>query len=191
MRSLFALFVAAFLITFACKKSTEPPKGIPEGMRATIDGSSWVADSAAALYVTGIDTSSGQLITAFVFWGIKSRFQEGSVIQMEVPEFKVGTFTTNAGSLAIIYVYGNAEEENLYFAIPGQGSGTLTISKFTGEKAEGKFSFVAVGQTGGNSVKVESGSFNVPVVDYNINQAKTAIIQPGKWTLLSDITEDR
>ena len=57
MRAFLVLCILSVLLAFGCKKSktTEPDKTIPEGMRASIDGVSWVADSAAALIVTGTE----------------------------------------------------------------------------------------------------------------------------------------
>jgi hypothetical protein len=198
MRSLAVIIILILAVTVACKKSTEPPKGIPAGMHATIDGKTWSADSAAAWLVI-ITSGEGAGETFGALWGIKEVFQEASIIEFDFPELKKGTYTTAMGTLVAVYVHGYIEQNqqyiDYYFALPPQSSGlplpgsaSLTISKYDGEKAEGKFSFVAYDSLGTDSVKATSGTFNVYVSELSIDPTQTQRLQHEEWMLLPDIS---
>jgi hypothetical protein len=198
MRSLPAILCLTFVLLFACKKSTEPPKGIPAGMRATIDGQSWAADTAGAFIVRIID-GENPVQTLGAIGGAKQRVQEGSQIELDFPELKVGTYTTSMGTLIAVYAHGYIEQEqqhiDYYIAIPPLGTGvpaigsaTLTISKYNGEKAEGKFSFVAFDSLGIDSVKVTSGTFNLNVIETTIDISQKQDILNKKRMLLPGIS---
>jgi hypothetical protein len=198
MRSLPAILILSLVLIFACKKSTEPPKGISPGMRATIDGQSWTADSSAALDVTVSGGGyTGQSLGAII--GIKQVFQDLTIIELDIPELKTGNYSTSMNNLVAIYLHGYAEQDqgflDYYFAVPPSatdfpktGSASLTISKMDGKKAEGKFSFVAYDSLGTDSVKVMSATFNVTVTETTIDLSEKQNLHQEKPMLLPDIS---
>lgn len=191
MRAFLVLCILSVLLAFGCKKSktTEPDKTIPEGMRASIDGVSWVADSAAALIVTGTDSTTNQKYTYYIYLGIKVRLQEVTAVQLQVPQFQKGTFTTNNNNLIVVYQIETANGLTNYVAAQGQGTGTLTVSKYDGVNAQGTFSFLASDYAGsGKSVNVKSGTLNMEVGELNLDEIEVRYMEPEKWIRLPELS---
>jgi hypothetical protein len=145
MRSLAALFVVTFLITFACsKKSTDPPpKPIPDGMRATIDGESWIANLTFAYRALYLDPNQQQM-TGLMIVGAKITSTDTMALTIFTEEFKTGTYSTTQDNFFGTYEHYTSGLMEVYIAVAGRGSGSATISKLNDEKAEGKFSYTAM-----------------------------------------------
>ena len=160
-------------------------------MNATVDGVSWVADSASAVIATGTDTTTNQKVTYYIYLGLKVRLQEVTVINLQVPLFQTGTFTTNNNNLIAVYQIQTASGLTNYVAALGQGSGTLTVSKYDGVNAQGSFSFVASDYAGsGKSVTVKSGTFNMGISELDLDALEAKYAEPEKWMLLPEISRN-
>ena len=158
MRCRLVLGVLAVILVSACGKGNPMNSGGGSGgtgggttssgtMTAQIDGSAFSSTTAAGtlsggiLAISGGDTSGRSIAFAF--------FPTGT-----------GTHTTsgNVGTNFIVVVNFQG-----FSAVSGNGSGTITLTTLTSNKAIGTFSCVAMASSGGavGSKNVTNGTFNV------------------------------
>ncbi len=138
------------LVAPGCSSGDDPagPEDSGGTISATLDGAAWSADAVA--------TNNG-----FLF-GLEGT-ADGVEIALSVnltAETVPGTVDLTSGSTGAQVQEGS----EVWYPVGFGGSGTLTISTLTAERATGTFEFVAVplgGSASGGSRTVTNGSFDV------------------------------
>ncbi|EOZ98503.1 hypothetical protein A33Q_1157 [Indibacter alkaliphilus LW1] len=141
---LLALFAGSFL--FVSCENDDTPNGAMN-VEAKIDGTDWKGSgNSQVVGVAGITTTS-------IAAGATNR----SAISITIMDDKAGTY-----DLANVASYTD-QNQTVYMA----NSGTLTISKFEGNKISGTFSFTARPALGsGNNISITEGKFT----DVNVSR---------------------
>jgi len=148
-----ALVAVALLVSFtSCKKSDDstPAADIAAGMRATLDGTAWTANSAFFS-----DTSSNGL-EIYGFTGSGPSLKGFTLV---CPK-QAGTYSLMNDTAATTPRSGVYFESNSVWI---SNSGTLTITSLSSTNVKGTFSFNASGLLGGatGTKAITSGSFNL------------------------------
>lgn len=144
-----------------CSKAT--PEPAPKPTPYTVSWTAEAGEITTQSYLTG--TGSGRpAVTVRVGGRVYSSGTITTDIQMEVPP-AVGTYTFGPSSPAwATYQAGSPK----YYAgvAPGiaaaVGSGSITVTEFTGHSISGTFSFTAVDPNSGATKTISNGKFYVP-----------------------------
>ena len=148
-----ALVAVALLVSIsACKKSEDstPAADIAAGMRATVGGAAWTANSAFFS-----DTSSNGL-EIYGFTGLGPSLKGFTLVcPKQAGTYSLINDTTATAPRSGVYFEGNS----LWIS----NSGTLTITSLSSTNVKGTFSFTGSGFLGGatGTKAITNGSFNI------------------------------
>lgn len=147
------LLLGLTLMTSACKKENAGGgEVLPDlgAMKADINGTSWQADGAAAGLSNGV----------LVIGGSKSD-QSGFSLAIDNPP-GTGSYNFGAGNTHVA-TYAASAGQNGYSTAIG-GSGSVSLTTYTNERAKGSFSFTAEDPFGG-SITIANGTFDVRITE--------------------------
>ena len=174
MKDLLLAIAIIFLFAACADDNVGLEDGIPSGMRGTINGLYWQADSVKAFMMDGRSATNPSIRTVMQISGYRwAANNQMDMMRITLHDDRIGEYNTDDKNFfAELELVNENGAKTRYIAYPGTGTGEGEIFHIKDDVIDGHFQFLAVGSEPPqrlDSISVFGGNFKMFIEDITSN----------------------